>query len=75
MVFGAVFWPFGGQSHVKEHVYKLFVQKKILGSLSVDGWGYVLTISFIWPDVSQHWNLKFMAWGLVKVLMMKQYIC
>ena len=41
--------------------------RKSLGSLSVDAWSCVLALLVGWPEVSQHWSLQAVRWGLVLV--------
>ena len=41
--------------------------RKILGSLSADGWGCVPTLLVVWLEASQHWSLQTVWWGRVLV--------
>ena len=38
------------------------VLRKMLSSLSADGWGCLLALLVVWPEVSQHWSLQAFGW-------------
>lgn len=39
-----------------------------LSSLSIEGWGWVLTLLVVWAETSQHWRLQAVTWGQVSLL-------
>ena len=39
--------------------------RKSLGTLSVDGWNCVPALMVVLPEISQHWSLQAVGWGLI----------
>ena len=63
LVGGLGFAPLVGRA-VSRGVFRgVCVFRKTLGSLSADGWGYVLTLLVVWCEASQHWELQALEWG------------